>query len=99
VKGIALGLIACVLVAISCGPIQYSHHILAATEAVSEAETAGGDTQAPYELTYAKEHLDQARREVGYSDFDEAIKCARIATEYAEKARDISNRNRREQGR
>lgn len=85
--------------AMSCGPVQYSHYIMQATGILAEAEEADAEEQAPYEFTYAREHLDQARREVGYSDYQEAVKCARIAHEYGEKARDIALRARREKGR
>lgn len=84
---------------VSCGPVQYSHYIMQATGAMAEAEEIGAAEEAPYEYHYAREHLDQARREVGYSDFQEAVKCARIAREYGAKARDISIRQRRERGR
>ncbi len=84
---------------VSCGPVQYSHYILQATGIMAEAEEAQAEEEAPYEYTYAREHLDQARREVGYSDFQEAVKCARVAREYGEKARDIAIRARREKGR
>jgi len=83
----------------SCGPVQYSHYILGATGIIAEAAEANAAEEAPYEYYYAVEHLDEARREVGYSDFQEAVKCARIAREYGTKARDIANRRRRERGR
>ena len=93
-------LLACLSGAIlSCGPVQYSHHVLRANAAIAEAETAEAPEEAPYEYWYADAHLKQARREVGYSDFQEAVKCARIANEYATKAVEISNRRRRERGR
>ena len=85
--------------AMSCGPVQYSHHILQASGVLAEAEELEAAEEAPYEYHYAREHLDQARREVGYSDFQEAVKCARVAREYGEKARDIAIRQRRERGR
>ena len=84
---------------LSCGPVQYSHHILRASSAMAEAEEADAEREAPYEFWYADAHLKQARREVGYSDFQEAVKCARTAREYATKATEIANRRRRERGR
>lgn len=83
----------------SCGPVQYSVHVLRASAALAEAEEAGAADLAPYEYHYADEHLKQARREVGYSDFQAAAKCARVATEFGNKATSISNRRRREEGR
>lgn len=84
---------------ISCGPVQYSHHIMRATSALAEAEESEAEELAPYEFHYADEHLKQARREVGHSDFQAAVKCARVATEYGTKAVEIAARRRREQGR
>ena len=83
----------------SCGPALYSHHVLRASANLAQADEAAAAEEAPYEFHYADEHLKQARREVGYSDYQAAVKCARIATEYAEKAIEIANRRRRERGR
>ena len=84
---------------LSCGPAMYSHHILRASGALAQAEEADAEELAPYEYHYADEHLKQARREVGHSDFSAAVKCAKIATEYGNKAIEIANRRRREEGR
>lgn len=84
---------------LSCGPVQYSYHVLKATGSMARAEETGAEELAPYEFHYADEHLKQARREVGHSDFQAAVKCAKVAREYANKAVDISKRRRREQGR
>ncbi len=97
---IPIAIIVCLCVTnLSCGPVQYSHFILRASAAMAEAEEADAEDEAPYEYWYADAHMKQARREVGYSDFQEAVKCAKTAQEYATKASEIANRRRRERGR
>ncbi len=54
---------------------------------------------APYEYTYALEHLRKAREEVGQADYQAAADMGRLAREYARKARDIAVQRRREEGR
>lgn len=94
----ALILLVCIF-CFSCGPVHYSVHILRASAALAQAEESDAAELAPYEFYYADEHLKQARREVGHSDFQAAAKCGRIAHEYGTKAVEISNRRRREEGR
>jgi len=100
VKHIFIALIAVLGCAVmSCGPVHYSVHVIRASAALAEAEESNAAEMAPYEFYYADEHMKQARREVGYSDFQAAAKCAKIATEYGNKATSISNRRRQEEGR
>lgn len=54
---------------------------------------------APYEYTFAMEHLRKAREEVGRADYQAAAEMARLARDYARKARDIAMQLRREAGR
>jgi hypothetical protein len=54
---------------------------------------------APYEYTYAMEHLRKAREEVGQADYQAAVDMARLARDYARKARDMAAELRREAGR
>jgi hypothetical protein len=79
--------------------VHYSIYVVRASSALARAEESEAAKLAPYEFHYADEHLKQARREVGHSDFQAAAKCAKIATEYGNKAVEISNRRRREEGR
>jgi hypothetical protein len=108
---IALGLAG--MMTVGCGAIEYSVYILQAHEAVAEAEVAGagpleegGECQegvdcwlAPYEYTFALEHLRKAREEVGQADYQAAVDMAREARDYARKARDMAAQLRREAGR
>ena len=109
---VALGLVG--MTALGCGAIEYSVAILQAHEAVAEAEVAGAgpgpeDQEecregidcwlAPYEYTYALEHLRKAREEVGQADYQAAVDMARLARDFAQKARDMAAQLRREAGR
>jgi hypothetical protein len=110
-RWIALGLAG--MMAAGCGAIEYSVYILQAHEAVAEAEVAGAGPAdegqechegvdcwlAPYEYTYALEHLRKAREEVGQADYQAAVEMARAARDFARKARDMAAQLRREAGR
>ncbi len=97
----------------SCGAIDYSVAILQAHEAIAEAEVAGAGPAepgveceegvdcwlAPYEYTFAEEHLRKAREEVGQADYQAAVDMAHLARDFARKARDMAAQLRREAGR
>jgi hypothetical protein len=90
------------LVALSstgCGPTIYTAKIASASRAVEQARVAGAPEDAPYEYYYAEAHLHKAREEAGESSYQDAIDFARTATEYGRKARDLSRRRMREEGR
>jgi len=82
-----------------CGPVEYSAVILDAHSAMAEAREADAHIHAPYEYYYAREHIQKAREEAGYADYQAAVQFGRTAEEYALKARDIARRRRREMGR
>ncbi len=54
---------------------------------------------APFEYYSATEYLRKAREEVGFSDYEAAVKFARQARKYAQKARDIALNRNQERGR
>jgi hypothetical protein len=108
---VALGL--ALLLGTGCGAIEYSVYILQAHEAIAEAEVAGAGPApegeecqegvscwlAPYEYTFAMEHLRKAKEEVGQADYQAAVEMARAARDFARKARDMAAQLRREAGR
>ena len=108
---VAVGLVG--MAALGCGAIDYSVAILAAHGAIAEAEVAGAGPApegeecqegvdcwlAPYEYTYAQEHLRKAREEVGLADYQAAVDMAHLARAFARKARDMAAQLRREAGR
>ena len=73
--------------AAACGPIVGGVNIVNANIAISAAETAGAKRTAIYEYTAAKEYLQKAREEYGYSDFWAARMYAEKAEGYAVQAR------------
>jgi hypothetical protein len=54
---------------------------------------------APFEYYSALEYQRKAREEVGYSDYEAAVRFAREARKFARTARDISLKRDRERGR
>ena len=63
---------------------------LASTEIVGDDSEGVSLCSAPFEYYSALEYLSKAREEVGYSDYQAALKYARQAREYARKAREIA---------
>ena len=63
---------------------------LASTEAAGVGAHSGTRCAAPFEYYSALEYLSKAREEVGYSDYQAALKYARQAREYARRAREIA---------
>jgi len=110
---VAVGLVGMAALTLDCGAIDYSVAILQAHEAIAEAEVAGAGPApegeecregvdcwlAPYEFTYAQEHLRKAREEVGLADYQAAVDMAHLARDFARKARDMAAQLRREAGR
>lgn len=82
-----------------CGPVYYSVKLAGASRAVEEAREAGARQSAPYEYTYAEEHLRQAREFAGEAEYQSAADLATVAETYGNRARDIAQRRRRESGR
>jgi len=72
---------------VGCGPIVSGVEIVNANIALSSAETAGAKKTAIYEYVSAREYLQKAREENGYSDFWAARIYAEKALDYATKAR------------
>jgi hypothetical protein len=70
-----------------CGPIVSGVQIVNANIALSAAETAGAKRTAIYEYTAAREYLQKAREEHGYSDFWASRIYADKALDYAVRAR------------
>jgi hypothetical protein len=70
-----------------CGPVVSGVQIINANIAISAAETAGAKRAALYEHTAAKEYLQKAREEHGYSDFWASRIYADKALDYAVRAR------------
>lgn len=72
---------------LACGPIQSTAYLLDAEVQIQAARTAGAETLSPYEWTSANLYLDKAREEVGYSDYEVAVRFAEKAARSAADAR------------
>lgn len=70
-----------------CGPSTAHLAIADAKVAVEAARGARAETFAVFEFTCAIEHLRKAREEEGYSDFDAAVRLAKAAEDFAQKAK------------
>lgn len=87
------------LVCAACGPTMYMVHVRPAERAVEQAKQVGAPELAPYEYHYAQAHLVEARKEASEARYQDAVRYAEVAEEYATKARELSRRRRREAGR
>ncbi len=82
-----------------CGGIAYSHTIMKANKAIAQARVNNAEEYAPYEYTYAVEHQKKAKEEVSHADYQMAYEFAKVAEEYAIKAKDIARKMKMEEGR
>jgi hypothetical protein len=87
------------LVCTGCGPAMYTANVRPAERAMAEAREARAAEHAPYEYHFAKAHLAEARDEASQAHYEVAVRYARVAKEYAVKARDLARRRFREMGR
>lgn len=72
---------------LACGPVQSTAYLLDAEIQLQAARTAGAESLAPYEWTSANLYLEKAREEVGYSDYEVAVRFAEKAARSAADAR------------
>jgi hypothetical protein len=77
----------------------YTANVRPAERAVEQAREARAPDLAPYEYHYAKAHLLEARREAAEGRYEDAVRYAKTAEEYATKASELSQRRLREAGR
>ena len=71
-----------------CGSAYSIVSIQAADARLEQARALGAETKAPYEYTYAREHLRQARVEAGDASYSDAAAYAETAEAYAQRAID-----------
>jgi len=78
----------------ACGPIRSTSGLIAARQAIADAEAENADGAALYEMTLAREYLRKGNEELGYNDYYMAeqlyIKAEQLAvtalSEYSEGA-------------
>lgn len=72
----------------SCGPARTTAHLVDADVQLEAARMAGAPKYAPYEYTAASLYLGKAREEVGYSDYEVAVRFAEKAARFAQEAKE-----------
>lgn len=77
--------VACIVCA-GCGPVRYLSDVGDAEEQLAAAEQRNARTFAAYEYFAAEVYLEKAREEAGEGHYEEAIRFARNAREFARQA-------------
>lgn len=95
-SGLRAFALACFLAAGGCGPVLYTTEVDSAESAVEAAREHNARWYAPYEYYYAEAHLEKAREEAASSDYEDAIRFAKVATEYGQRALRIAERQERQ---
>jgi hypothetical protein len=80
----------------ACGPVLYTTEVDSAESVVAQARERNARWYAPYEYYYAEAHLKKAREEAATSDYEDAIRFAKVATEYGQRALRVAERQERE---
>ncbi len=83
----------CVL-ALGCGPTLYTAHIRAAEQKLQKARDQNARWYAPYEYYFAEAHLREAQEEAADAAYEDALRYAKTAEEYSERALTITERVR-----
>jgi hypothetical protein len=87
------------LPAVGCGGTMYAIQASSAAGKVEEAKHLGAEKLAPYEYTYAREHLQKAQSEASQGDYSDAIDFAEVAEQYADRAIKLTREAHRGAGR
>jgi hypothetical protein len=72
----------------ACGPVRSTAHLVDADVQLEAARMAGAPRYAPYEYTASTLFLEKAREEVGYADYDVAVRFAERAARFAKEAKE-----------
>ena len=102
-KGLRNGLSLCAVAALAMGSMGcgmvYGVKALSASSSLEEAKTLNADELAEYEYYYAEAMLEKASEEAAEANYGDAIEFADLASEYAEKAVELSKDAHRGAGR
>lgn len=80
--------------AIGCGPALYTSNVRAAEQQLQRARDENARWYAPYEYYYAEAHLQQAWEEAAQASYEDAIRYAKTARDYGERALEITRQRR-----
>ncbi len=84
---------------VGCGGTLYALQANAAASKVEQAKQLGAESLAPYEFTYAREHMTKAMSEAAEGDYSDAIGLAEVAEDYADRAIKLARAAHRGAGR
>ena len=83
-----------VCAASGCGPVLYQSAMSKAEGALISARENNAHWYAPYEYHYAQANLDKAYEEASHAEYEDAVKFARAAQDYAGRALRIAEQQR-----
>lgn len=85
-------LLACA--ASGCGPVVYTSAANKAEGALVAARENNAHWYAPYEYHYAQANLEKAYEEASHAEYEDAVRFARAALDYAGRALRIAEQQR-----
>ena len=77
-----------------CGPALYTSGIRTAELKLQSARDENARWYAPYEYYFAEAHLQQAREEAAQASYEDAIRYAKTARDFSDRALTITQRRR-----
>jgi hypothetical protein len=83
-----------IIAAFGCGPALYTAGVRSAEVKLQQARDENARWYAPYEYYYAEAHLRQAQIEAAEASFEDAIRYAKTARDFSQRALDITARRR-----
>lgn len=89
----ALALLALPLLT-ACGPVLYGSAVDKAETALTQARERNAHWYAPYEYHFAQANLQKAYEEASHSEYEDAVRLAKTAQQYATRALRIAERER-----
>jgi hypothetical protein len=75
---------------VGCGAGRGIYYVWGAEKAFHEAEQRGAEKNAVYEYVLAREYLQKAKEEIGYSDYRAAEQLAAKALLWSNKAAEVA---------
>jgi hypothetical protein len=81
-----------------CGGVYYAVTINAAQARIEQAREMGAESATPYEYYFAREHLREAQVHASEASYGDAASLAETAETYAQKAIDLIQASKRNEG-
>jgi hypothetical protein len=81
----------------ACGPLVYASSIDKAETALTQARERNAHWYAPYEYHFAQANLEKAYEEASHAEYEDAVRLAKSAQQYAARALRIADRERFEE--